>query len=187
MSIEVKVPQLPESVADATLVAWHKSRATSSSATRTWSTSRPTRWCSKCRRRSAGVMRELRVQDGATVTSGQLLALLEEGCRAAPAAQGRAEAPPPLRGAGGRSAQAALAEGRRAGEKLAPSRAAPGRGAQARRRHDPAAAAVTAASPRATCCTHLAAAAPASAPAASPPASAAGVPAAGARTSAACR
>ena len=24
MSIEVKVPQLPESVADATLVAWHK-------------------------------------------------------------------------------------------------------------------------------------------------------------------
>ena len=51
MTIEVRVPQLPESVADATLVAWRKQPGDTVSATRTSSTSRPTRSCSKCRRR----------------------------------------------------------------------------------------------------------------------------------------
>ena len=37
MSIEIKVPQLPESVSDATLVAWHKQAGDSASvATKTW-------------------------------------------------------------------------------------------------------------------------------------------------------
>ena len=35
MLVEIKVPQLSESVSEATLLAWHKKAVTSSSATRT--------------------------------------------------------------------------------------------------------------------------------------------------------
>jgi hypothetical protein len=56
MSIEVRVPQLPESVADATLVSWHKSPATPSRATKISSIWRPTRSCSRCRRRPACII-----------------------------------------------------------------------------------------------------------------------------------
>ncbi len=56
-------------------------------ATRTSSISRPTRSCSKCRRPRHGVLEgDSKSQNGATVTSGQVLAILEEGAGAAASA-----------------------------------------------------------------------------------------------------
>ena len=69
---------------------------------------------------AAGVIKELKVQDGATVTSGQVLALLEEGAAAtaAPAAAAKSAAPAAKSAPKGDSAAAKAAA---APEKLAPS------------------------------------------------------------------
>ena len=61
------------------------------SATRISSTWKPTKSCSKCLRRRRVCVKELKVDDGATVTSGQVLAILEEGAAAAPLQAVRAE------------------------------------------------------------------------------------------------
>ena len=57
-----------------------------------WSIWRPTRSCWRCPLPAAGVISEIKLQDGATVTSGQVLAVIEEG--AAAAAVPGASAPP---------------------------------------------------------------------------------------------
>jgi 2-oxoglutarate dehydrogenase E2 component (dihydrolipoamide succinyltransferase) len=65
MSIEIKVPPLPESVADATLVAWHKKETD--------------KVVLEVPAPSSGTLQEIRITDGTTVTSGQVLAVLLEG------------------------------------------------------------------------------------------------------------
>jgi 2-oxoglutarate dehydrogenase E2 component (dihydrolipoamide succinyltransferase) len=110
MTIEVRVPQLPESVADATLVAWHKKPGEAVSRDENLVDLETDKVVLEVPAPAAGVIRELKVQNGATVTSGQVLALLEEGAAAAasaPAASG--------------SGPAAEAKGGTSGEKLAPS------------------------------------------------------------------
>ena len=79
MTIEVRVPQLPESVADATLVAWHKQPGDAVSRDENLVDLETDKVVLEVPAPAAGVIRELKVQNGATVTSGQLLALLEEG------------------------------------------------------------------------------------------------------------
>ena len=86
MTIEVRVPQLPESVADATLVAWHKKPGDAVSRDENLVDLETDKVVLEVPAPAAGVIRELKVQNGATVTSGQLLALLEEGAAAEPAA-----------------------------------------------------------------------------------------------------
>jgi 2-oxoglutarate dehydrogenase E2 component (dihydrolipoamide succinyltransferase) len=86
MTIEVRVPQLPESVADATLVAWHKKPGDAVSRDENLVDLETDKVVLEVPAPAAGVIRELKVQNGATVTSGQLLALLEEGAVAEPAA-----------------------------------------------------------------------------------------------------
>jgi 2-oxoglutarate dehydrogenase E2 component (dihydrolipoamide succinyltransferase) len=86
MTIEVRVPQLPESVADATLVAWHKKVGDAVSRDENLVDLETDKVVLEVPAPTAGVIRELKVQNGATVTSGQVLALLEEGAVAAPAA-----------------------------------------------------------------------------------------------------
>jgi len=86
MTIEVRVPQLPESVADATIVSWHK---------------KPGDWVARDENLvdletdkvvlevpapAAGVLKEITLKDGTSVTSGQVLAILEEGATALPGA-----------------------------------------------------------------------------------------------------
>jgi len=86
MTIEVRVPQLPESVADATIVSWHK---------------KPGDWVARDENLvdletdkvvlevpapAAGVLKEIALKDGTSVTSGQVLALLDEGATALPGA-----------------------------------------------------------------------------------------------------
>ena len=112
MTIEVRVPQLPESVADATLVAWHKQPGDTVGRDENLVDLETDKVVLEVPAPAAGVIVELKVQNGATVTSGQLLALLEEGATAAATApRASAAAAPAARPA----AAAAVAE------KLAPS------------------------------------------------------------------
>jgi 2-oxoglutarate dehydrogenase E2 component (dihydrolipoamide succinyltransferase) len=90
MTIEVRVPQLPESVADATLVAWHKKPGDPVQRDENLVDLETDKVVLEVPAPTAGVVRELKVDNGATVTSGQVLAILEEG-----AAAPRKEAPPP--------------------------------------------------------------------------------------------
>ena len=87
MSIEVRVPQLPESVADATLIAWRKKPGDAVQRDENLVDLETDKVVLEVPAPAAGVLREVKVQDGATVTSGQVLALLEEGAADAPAAK----------------------------------------------------------------------------------------------------
>ena len=111
MTIEVRVPQLPESVADATLVTWHKKPGDSVSRDENLVDLETDKVVLEVPAPSAGVLREIRVDNGTTVTSGQVLAILEEGA-AQPTV--RAAAPGPAAAATAKSEPAPAA-------KLAPS------------------------------------------------------------------
>src|SRR5687768_6966899 len=79
MSIEVKVPQLPESVTDATLVSWHKQPGDSVGRDENLVDLETDKVVLEVPAPSSGIIKELKVQNGATVTSGQVLAILEAG------------------------------------------------------------------------------------------------------------
>jgi 2-oxoglutarate dehydrogenase E2 component (dihydrolipoamide succinyltransferase) len=79
MSIEVKVPQLPESVADATLVAWHKSPGDKVSRDENLADLETDKVVLEVPAPADGVLKEIRISDGTTVTAGDILAILEEG------------------------------------------------------------------------------------------------------------
>jgi 2-oxoglutarate dehydrogenase E2 component (dihydrolipoamide succinyltransferase) len=83
MSIEVKVPQLPESVADATLVAWHKSPGDRVSRDENLADLETDKVVLEVPAPADGVLKEIRISDGTTVTAGEILAILEEGGAAA--------------------------------------------------------------------------------------------------------
>jgi 2-oxoglutarate dehydrogenase E2 component (dihydrolipoamide succinyltransferase) len=92
MSIEVKVPQLPESVADATLVAWHKSPGDAVSRDENLADLETDKVVLEVPAPADGVLKEIRISDGTTVTAGEILAILEEGGQA-PAKADQAPAP----------------------------------------------------------------------------------------------
>lgn len=94
MSIEVKVPQLPESVADATLVNWHKSPGDSVARDENLVDLETDKVVLEVPAPAAGVLTEIKIESGATVTSGELLATLEPGEAAAPVAAPAASVKP---------------------------------------------------------------------------------------------
>jgi 2-oxoglutarate dehydrogenase E2 component (dihydrolipoamide succinyltransferase) len=77
MDIEIKVPQLPESVTDATLVAWRKQAGDTVQRDETLVDLETDKVVLEVPAPADGVMTEILVQDGATVASGDLLAKLE--------------------------------------------------------------------------------------------------------------
>ena len=79
MSIEVKVPQLPESVTDATLVAWHKKPGDPVGRDENLVDLETDKVVLEVPAPTSGVIKEIKVENGATVTSGQVLAILEAG------------------------------------------------------------------------------------------------------------
>ena len=79
MSIEIKVPQLPESVTDATLITWHKKPGDSVARDENLVDLETDKVVLEVPAPASGTLSEIRVDDGTTVTAGQLLALLEEG------------------------------------------------------------------------------------------------------------
>jgi 2-oxoglutarate dehydrogenase E2 component (dihydrolipoamide succinyltransferase) len=87
MSIEVKVPQLPESVSDATLVSWHKRAGDAVRRDENLVDLETDKVVLEVPAPSDGVLSEIRLDDGATVTSGQVLAVLDpDGAGVKPAA-----------------------------------------------------------------------------------------------------
>ena len=79
MTIEIKVPQLPESVTDATLVAWHKSPGQAVQRDENLVDLETDKVVLEVPAPANGVLKEIRIENGSTVTSGQLLATLEPG------------------------------------------------------------------------------------------------------------
>ena len=108
MSIEIKVPELPESITDATLVAWHKQAGDAVSRDESLVDLETDKVVLEVPAPSAGVIKDIKFEVGAVVNAGQVLALLEEGAAAAtngdkapaaaeepePAAEEPAAAPP---------------------------------------------------------------------------------------------
>ena len=86
MTIEIKVPQLPESVTDATLVSWHKKPGDTVSRDENLVDLETDKVVLEVPAPASGILAEIKVEDGATVIAGDLLALLEEGEAAAAAA-----------------------------------------------------------------------------------------------------
>ncbi len=118
MTIEIRVPQLPESVTDATLVSWHKKPGESVSRDENLVDLETDKVVLEVPAPASGTLSDIKVADGTTVTAGELLALLEEGevaAAAAPADDGKAqvaEAP---------AAPAAAAPAEDRAKKLSPS------------------------------------------------------------------
>jgi 2-oxoglutarate dehydrogenase E2 component (dihydrolipoamide succinyltransferase) len=79
MSIEIKVPQLPESVTDATLVAWHKSVGEGVARDENLVDLETDKVVLEVPAPAAGTLTKIIVEDGATVVAGDVLAILEEG------------------------------------------------------------------------------------------------------------
>ena len=79
MTIEIKVPQLPESVTDATLVGWHKKPGESVRRDENLVDLETDKVVLEVPAPASGTLSEIKITDGTTVTSGELLALLEEG------------------------------------------------------------------------------------------------------------
>ena len=90
MTIEVRVPQLPESVADATLVAWRKQPGETVQRDENLVDLETDKVVLEVPAPASGVLQEIRVQNGATVTSGQILAVLAPG-EAAKATTGKTD------------------------------------------------------------------------------------------------
>jgi len=85
MSVEVRVPQLPESVTDATLVAWHRKVGDAVRRDENLADLETDKVVLEVPSPVDGVVKELKVDTGTTVTSGELLAVIAEGAAAAPA------------------------------------------------------------------------------------------------------
>ncbi len=87
MTLEVRVPQLPESVSDATLVAWHKKVGDTVARDENLADLETDKVVLEVPAPAAGVVKSLEREAGASVTSGQLLAVIEEQAGAAAAAK----------------------------------------------------------------------------------------------------
>lgn len=91
MAIEVKVPVLPESVSDATIASWHKKAGEAVKRDENLVDLETDKVVLEVPSPVDGVLKEIRFESGATVTSQQVLAVIEEGGAAAspaPAAGG---------------------------------------------------------------------------------------------------
>ena len=113
MTTEIKVPQLPESITDATLVAWHKKPGDAVRRDENLADLETDKVVLEVPAPANGVLREVKVATGTVVTAGQLLALVEEGAQAQAAAA--KEAPPT------EELKATGTEGGRDRERLSPS------------------------------------------------------------------
>ncbi len=91
MTIEVKVPVLPESVSDATIASWHKKPGDAVKRDENLVDLETDKVVLEVPAPADGVLKEIKQETGATVTSQQLLAVIEEGATAA--APAKAEAP----------------------------------------------------------------------------------------------
>lgn len=114
MSIEVKVPQLPESVSEATLVNWHKQPGDAVKRDENLVDLETDKVVLEVPAPVDGVLKEIKVEDGSTVGGGDLIAILEEGAAGAAEEAGQKE-------------QGGQPEQRAAADREAPQEPAPGK------------------------------------------------------------
>jgi len=110
MSIEVKVPVLPESVSDATIASWHKKAGDAVKRDENLVDLETDKVVLEVPSPVDGVLKEIRQQVGDTVNSQQIIAIIEEGAVAAAPAPA-AEAPKAVAAAPAAAAPKAAAKG----------------------------------------------------------------------------
>ncbi|MGV7188913.1 dihydrolipoyllysine-residue succinyltransferase [Xanthomonas axonopodis] len=95
MATEVKVPVLPESVSDATIASWHKKAGEAVKRDENLVDLETDKVVLEVPSPVDGVLKEIKFETGSTVTSNQILAIIEEGAvaAAAPAEEKQATAP----------------------------------------------------------------------------------------------
>ncbi len=99
MATEIKVPVLPESVSDATIASWHKKVGDAVSRDENLVDLETDKVVLEVPSPADGVLKEIKFDTGATVTSQQVIAVIEEGAAASKsdakseAAPAKAEAP----------------------------------------------------------------------------------------------
>ncbi|ACL71182.1 dihydrolipoamide acetyltransferase [Thioalkalivibrio sulfidiphilus HL-EbGr7] len=106
MSTDVKIPELPESVADATIVSWHKKAGDAVSRDEILLDIETDKVVLEVPAPEDGVIEEILAAEGETVTAGQVVGRLGAGAGAG-AGAGKSEAPKPTAG----KAEAANARG----------------------------------------------------------------------------
>jgi 2-oxoglutarate dehydrogenase E2 component (dihydrolipoamide succinyltransferase) len=126
MSTEIRVPQLPESAADATLVTWHKQPGDPIRRDENLADLETDKVVLEVPAPANGVVSEIRVPSGTVVTSGQVLAVIEEGTaapapRAVPSASPAASATAKPAAAPKTAAASAPGEAARDADRLSPS------------------------------------------------------------------
>ncbi len=94
MATEVKVPVLPESVSDATIAAWHKKVGDAVKRDENLMDLETDKVVLEVPSPVDGVLKEIKFKEGDTVTSQQLLAIIEEGAAAAAPAPAAEEKKP---------------------------------------------------------------------------------------------
>ena len=94
MSIEIKVPNLPESVSEATVATWHLKAGDAVSREQNLVDLETDKVMLEVPATADGVLKEIRIQAGAVVKAGDIIGVLEEGsgAAAAPAAAAPAKA-----------------------------------------------------------------------------------------------
>ncbi len=94
MAIEIRVPNLPESVSSATIAGWHVKAGEAVKREQNLLDLETDKVMLEVPATADGVLKELRVEAGATVQAGDILGILEEGgaAAAAPAAEAKPEA-----------------------------------------------------------------------------------------------
>ncbi|MDS0832942.1 dihydrolipoyllysine-residue succinyltransferase [Xanthomonas citri] len=117
MATEVKVPVLPESVSDATIASWHKKAGEAVKRDENLVDLETDKVVLEVPSPVDGVLKEIKFETGSTVTSNQILAIIEEGAvaAAAPAEEKQAAAP-----AAAPAAAAASAASKSAADSLPP-------------------------------------------------------------------
>ena len=93
MALEVKVPVLPESVSDATIASWHKKPGDAVKRDENLVDLETDKVVLEVPAPVDGVLKEIRKQTGATVTSQEVLAVIEEGAVAPAPAKTEASKP----------------------------------------------------------------------------------------------
>jgi 2-oxoglutarate dehydrogenase E2 component (dihydrolipoamide succinyltransferase) len=123
MSVEIRVPQLPESVADATLVAWRKQAGQAVSRDENLADLETDKVVLEVPAPISGVLREIKVQTGTSVKSGELLAVIDESATASAAttASASSSAAPPAAAAAGNSKTVPAAPGTPVAPKVGPT------------------------------------------------------------------
>ncbi|NND64945.1 MAG: dihydrolipoamide succinyltransferase, partial [Gammaproteobacteria bacterium] len=78
MTVEIKVPPLPESVSDATLITWHKQVGEAVNRDENLVDLETDKVVLEVPAPTNGVLKEIKIENGTTVTSGELLAVLDD-------------------------------------------------------------------------------------------------------------